>query len=152
MKNKNLVIIVCYCDTEQKIKLLHNMINQIKNKFDILVASHSPLPISIQNDIDYLVYDKSNPILKYPERGMEFWRTIQNQKISHIMNDYGWTVFNLKKNAITFCQNLDYSHYSFINYDIEITEEVLNTLNNPKDFIYSNFKDPTTNMLIKLIV
>ena len=146
MKNKNLVIIVCYCDTEQKIKLLHNMINQIKNKFDILVASHSPLPISIQNDIDYLVYDKSNPILKYPERGMEFWRTIQNQKISHIMNDYGWTVFNLKKNAITFCQNLDYSHYSFINYDIEITEEVLNTLNNPKDFICSDFKDPTTNI------
>jgi hypothetical protein len=146
MKNKNLVIIVCYCDTEQKIKLLHNMINQIKNKFDILIASHSPLPISIQNDIDYLVYDKSNPILKYPERGMEFWRIIQNQKISHIMNDYGWTVFNLKKNAITFCQNLDYSHYSFINYDIEITEEVLNILNNPKDFICSDFKDPTTNV------
>ena len=106
MKNKNLVIIVCYCDTEQKIKLLHNMINQIKNKFDILVASHSPLPILFQNDIDYLVYDKSNPILKYPERGMEFWRIIQNQKISHIMNDYGWTVFNLKKNAITFSATL----------------------------------------------
>jgi hypothetical protein len=146
MKNKNLIIIVCYCDTEQKLKLLHNMINRIKNEFDILVASHSPLPISIQNDIDYLVYDKSNPILKYPERGMEFWRIIQNQKISHIMNDYGWTVFNLKKNAITFCQNLDYSHYSFINYDIEITEEVLNILNNPKDFICSDFKDPTTNV------
>ncbi len=156
MKNKNLIIIVCYCDTEQKLKLLHDMINRIKNEFDILVASHSPLPISIQKDIDYLVYDKSNPILKYPERGMEFWRIIKNQchpcgpkppkKISHIMNDYGWTVFNLKKNAITFCQNLNYSHYSFINYDIEITKEVLNTLNNPKDFICSDFKDPTTNI------
>ena len=34
----------------------------------------------IQAKIDYLVYDKSNPILKYPERGMEFWRKISNIK------------------------------------------------------------------------
>ena len=156
MKNKNLVIILCYCDTQHKLDLLSNMVLSLKDKYDILVSTHSPLPIEIQNNIDYLVYDKSNPILKFPERGMVFWKKINIEctpcgekppiKISHIMDDYGWTVFNLKKNAINFCQNLDYSHYSFINYDIEITEEVLNILNNPKDFICSDFKDPTTNI------
>jgi|VirMetMinimDraft_7_1064189.scaffolds.fasta_scaffold06899_2 hypothetical protein len=155
MKNKNLVIILCYCDTQRKLDLLSNMILSLKDKYDILVSTHSPLPIEIQNNIDYLVYDKSNPILKYPERGMVFWKSVNIEctpcgekppiKISHMMNDYGWTVFNLKKNAIAFCQNLDYSHYSFINYDIEITQGVLNMINNPKDFICSDFKDPTTN-------
>ena len=55
------------------------------------------------------------------------------------MDDYGWTVFNLKQNAISLGKNLDHDYYSFINYDIEITKEVLKTLDNPKDFICSNF-------------
>ena len=72
MKNKNLVIILCYCDTQSKLDLLSNMILSLKDKYDILVSTHSPLPLEIQKDINYLVYDKSNPILKYPERGMQF--------------------------------------------------------------------------------
>ena len=146
MKNKNLVIILCYCDTQEKLKLLSDMVLSLKDKYDILVSTHSPLPLEIQKDINYLVYDKSNPILKYPERGMQFWKKIEGKiKITHIMDDYGWTVFNLKKNAITFCDPLDYNHYSFINYDIKVTKEVLDLLSNPKDFICSNFLDPNSN-------
>ena len=142
MKNKNLVIIECYCDTEEKLSLLDKMITTLNDKFDILVTTHYFLPERIQAKIDYLIYDKSNPILKYPERGMEFWRKISNIKITHIMDDYGWTVYNLKKNAISFCADLNYDYYSFINYDIEITEDLVHLLNNPKDFICTNFLDP----------
>lgn len=144
MKNKNLVIIECYCDTKEKLFLLDKMITSLNNKFDILVTTHFFLPEKIQSKIDYLIYDKSNPILKYPERGMEFWRKINNIKITHIMNDYGWTVYNLKKNAISFCDDLNYDYYSFINYDIEITKDLIYLLNNPKDFICTNFLDPTS--------
>ena len=87
MKNKNLVIIECYCDTEEKLSLLDKMITTLNDKFDILVTTHYFLPEKIQAKIDYLIYDKSNPILKYPERGMEFWRKISNIKITHIMDD-----------------------------------------------------------------
>ena len=111
MKNKNLVIIECYCDTEEKLSLLDKMITTLNDKFDILVTTHYFLPERIQAKIDYLIYDKSNPILKYPERGMEFWRKISNIKITHIMDDYGWTVYNLKKNAISFCADLNYDYY-----------------------------------------
>ena len=86
MKNKNLVIIECYCDTEEKLSLLDKMITTLNDKFDILVTTHYFLPERIQAKIDYLIYDKSNPILKYPERGMEFWRKISNIKITHIMH------------------------------------------------------------------
>ena len=144
MKNKNLIVIECYCDTEQKLSLLDKMINSLNNKFDILVTTHSPLPELIQEKIDYLIFDKSNPILKYPERGMKFWRKIKNIKITHIMDDYGWTVYNLKKNAILFSKQLDYDYYSFINYDINITEDLVDLLNNPEDFICTNFLDPLT--------
>jgi hypothetical protein len=146
MKNKNLVVILCYCDTQSKLDLLSNMVESLKDKYDIMISTHSAIPLKIQKDIDYLVYDKSNPILRYPERGMQFWKKILDIsiKITHIMDDYGWTVFNLKQNAISLGKNLDHDYYSFINYDIEITKEVLKTLDNPKDFICSNFIDPNS--------
>tara|TARA_R110002153_G_scaffold116912_1_gene260854 strand:+ start:27 stop:947 length:921 start_codon:yes stop_codon:yes gene_type:complete len=145
MKNKNLVVILCYCDTKEKLDILKNTISILKNNFNILITTHSTIPSDIQQDIDYLVYDKSNPILHYPERGMKFWKTILgNIKISHIKDDYGWTVFNLIKNFISYSQTLDYTHYSIINYDTEITPEILNLLNSPKDFICSNYIDPAT--------
>lgn len=145
MKNKNLIIILCYCDTQEKIDILQNTISILKDKFNILISSHSPIPASIQSQVDYVIYDQSNPILRFPERGMKFWKTIGGQiKISHIKEDYGWTVFNLIKNAISLSNNLDYSFYSFINYDTKITSEIIELFNSPKDFICSNYTDPET--------
>jgi len=146
MKNKNLIVILCYCDTQEKLDILQSTISILKNNFNILISSHSPLPTSIQSQIDYFVYDQSNPILRFPERGMKFWKTVGGQiKISHIKEDYGWTVFNLIKNAISLNNNLDYPFCSFINYDTKITNEILELLNDPKDFICSNYIDPATN-------
>ena len=144
MKNKNLIIIECYCDTEEKLSLLKNMVLKLNGNFDILISSHSPIPEEIQCNIDYFIFDKSNPILKYPERGMKFWRIIDNIKITHIMDDYGWTVYNLRKNAISLCKKLNYDYFSFINYDIEITDDLIELLSNPKDFVCTNFLDPLT--------
>jgi len=76
MKNKNLIIILCYCDTQEKLDILQNTISILKDNFNILVSSHSSIPTSIQSQIDYFIYDQSNPILRFPERGMKFWKTI----------------------------------------------------------------------------
>ena len=56
MKNKNLIIILCYCDTQEKLDILQNTISTLKDNFNILVSSHSPIPPSIQSQINYFVY------------------------------------------------------------------------------------------------
>ena len=58
MKNKNLVVILCYCDTQPKLDLLSNMVESLKDKYDIMISTHSAIPLKIQKDIDYLVYYK----------------------------------------------------------------------------------------------
>ena len=68
MKN-NLVIIMCHCNDDDKIKVLLENINKIKTEgFDIMMLSHIPVSSSIQNKVDYFIYDKSNPTITYPYR------------------------------------------------------------------------------------
>ncbi len=142
MINKNLIIILSHCDTEEKIKILDDNIKQLKsNGFDILLTSHVPLPKSIQSQIEYFIYDKSNPILHWPQRGMVYWKTItlgqENYDLVNILPDYGWTAFNQFLTSSHLGLSLDYDQYSFINYDTILTPLMFETLKSPQSFVTS---------------
>lgn len=142
MINKNLVIILSHCDTTEKLNVLKKNIKTLKaHNFDILLSSHIPVSNNIQSQIEYFIYDKSNPILNWPQRGMTYWKTlwtgIENLKLKNILSDYGWTAFNQILATSNLGLSLDYTHYSFINYDVVLTPLMLKEMKNPKDFICS---------------
>lgn len=142
MTNKNLVIILSHCDTEEKLKVLENNIQQLKtNNFDILLTSHIPLPGNIQSQVEYFIYDKSNPILHWPKRGMTYWKILptdtENLKLVNILSDYGWTAFNQLLTSSHLGLSLEYDHYSFINYDIIFTPQIIETMKLPHNFLCS---------------
>lgn len=146
MKNKNLIIILSHCDTKEKRKVLTDNIKILKDKgFDILLTSHIPVPLSIQNQVEYVVYDKSNPIIQWPHRGMVFWKKLlsktKSYRLQNIVGDYGFTAFNQMLIGGNLGVSLNYSHYSFINYDIEITDPIIKSLNSPIGFLTSKVKD-----------
>ena len=142
MINKNLVIILSHCDTKEKLKILENNIQLLKsNNFDILLTSHIPLPENIQSQVEYLIYDKSNPILHWPKRGMTFWKTLstgtENLKLINILPDYGWTAFNQFLTSSHLGLSLEYDYYSFINYDVIFTPQLIETMKLPHNFLCS---------------
>ena len=166
MPTNNLVVITCHCNNEEKEKLLLKNIDEIKSHgFDILISSHLPIPVEIQNKVEYTVYDKSNPILNYPYRGIAFWKTLildkRPIKIQNVLDDYGWTAFNQIFNAAnlalplqkyeeeptqgrkwaTYDSSFKYDYFSFINYDIELTENIIGDLKNPLPILTSRVKD-----------
>ena len=140
MKN-NLVIILSHCDTEEKKELLEDNIKKLKsNNFDILLLSHIPIPPNIQESIEYYIYDKSNPIINWPERGMVFWKKILGDidyRLQTIYPDYGWTAFNQILLGGNLGLSLSYDYFSFINYDIQLTDSIIETLGNPVPFLTS---------------
>jgi len=145
MRN-NLIILLCHCNTPEKEEILKENILILKqSNHDILVVSHIPVNVEIQNLIDYFIYDKSNPIITFPIRGMVHWKYIevagQSIKLQNIAPDYGWTVINQIINASKLTLPLDYTHYSFINYDIEFTKEILHELREPADLVCSKVQD-----------
>ena len=142
----NLVIIMCHCNDDDKIKVLLENINKIKTEgFDIMMLSHIPVSSSIQNKVDYFIYDKSNPTITYPYRGMVFWKNLKFKdkkiKLQNILDDYGWTAFNPILLGGNLGVSLDYEYFSFINYDIKITDSIIHDLNNPIPFLVSKVKD-----------
>ena len=142
----NLITIFLHCNTSEKIKVLEDNINTLKTSgFDILLHSHIPVSESIQSKVDYFIYDKSNPILHWPRRGMVYWRNIPyKDKKLYLMNilpDYGWTVFNQLLASGYLGLSLNYTHYSYINYDIVLTPKIIESLLEPKDFLCTKVLD-----------
>tara|TARA_B100000780_G_scaffold84560_1_gene57864 strand:- start:2533 stop:3501 length:969 start_codon:yes stop_codon:yes gene_type:complete len=145
MKN-NLIIILSHCDTDQKVKVLQDNIVKLKSKgLDILLVSHIPVSSTIQSQVEYVIYDKSNPIILFPYRGMVFWKNLKfNSKklyLQNITKDYGWTAYNQILLGGNLGLSLDYDFYSFINYDIVLTEGIMGELDTPSPFLTTKVKD-----------
>tara|TARA_R110000803_G_scaffold119028_2_gene187319 strand:- start:80 stop:1039 length:960 start_codon:yes stop_codon:yes gene_type:complete len=140
MKN-NLIIILSHCDSREKSKILIDNIKKLKTQnFDILLLSHIPIPPSIQQIVEYFIYDKSNPIINWPDRGMVFWKKIlgdPNLRLQTIYPDYGWTAFNQILLGGNLGLSLDYDYFSFINYDIQMVDSVMGALKDPTPFLTS---------------
>ncbi len=137
----NLIIILGHCDTSEKLKILRENINTLKleTEFDILLSSSHPVPIDIQSKVNYFLYSDNNPMLYWPERGLinEWWFTTGNglkQTLRSIHPDHGFGVFQQILNSSNYSLPLDYTHYSIINYDINLTSEVKEAINSYKEY------------------
>jgi len=138
MKKNNLFIILSHCDSGEKLSVLISTISRIKKEgFEILLVSHIPLSSEIQSLVDYFVYDKSNPLLIWPERGMCHWKSLWwdggRYRLDSIFPDTGWTALNQFKLGSSLGLGLDYDYYTFINYDTSLTSSLIEVANNPKD-------------------
>lgn len=151
-KHKKIVIILSHCNTEQKKNILiRNILNLKKNfDYDILITSHLTLPENIINLCDYFVYDRSNPILKWPTKAFEHWTYFQTDegkvRLSYFVDDYGWTVFNQIKKGINTTSYLEYDEYIFLNYDLVINEEIINEINKDPETVFYSVKDTYGNI------
>ena len=145
----NLIIITCHCNDSNKLNVLNENIDLLKsNGFNILLISHISIPFNIQQKVEYYIFDKSNPIIYPPVRTFRFWNTrahpTDKTKIIKLRSnhpDYGWTVFNQFIKSSNFALDLNYSYYSFINYDISLTDQIIKTL-----------KKPTSNFIVSKVV
>ena len=133
---KKLYCITSHCNTKEKIESLKRTIKQLNDlNRDILLISHIPLSEDIIESVNYFIYDRSNPILHYPERVMFVWSKIdingETVSLNIKLPDYGFTAINQYSRIASFCDNLDYDFYEILNYDIQFTDEILhNSLNN----------------------
>ena len=63
---KDLIVVTSYCPDEFRESILRNLIislKQFRDKFDVMVVSHTPIPKDVQQNIDYYLYDSKNEIL-----------------------------------------------------------------------------------------
>ena len=126
---KDLAVILSHADTEDKIALLEESIdNLILQNKKILVSSHIDIPKYLYDKVDYVIYDKENPLIRYDEYQSNFnsvyvWTSFAKYHQDFpIEFNHAFAVHKLILNACSIAQLNGYDVIHFINYDYVIKE------------------------------
>ena len=126
---KKLVGISSFCNDNKKIKVLkENLIKLTDLGVDTLLFTPISLPQEIYDLCTHVILTSENPILKWPERSMIFWKTLGSKnndiKLSIFTEDYGWASLNQMRRLAQYASNLDYKGFHLMIYDLDITPEI----------------------------
>jgi len=121
---KDLICITAHCPTEEKRKILYNLVSSlqtIREDFDLIVISHTPVTFDVQENVDWVIFDKDNEILKDWKYQNHPWFSPEKGKlIQSIFFGIGNTYLTLHKQLITgyaHAKAFGYKKVHFIEYD-----------------------------------
>ncbi len=125
----DLAVILSHADTEDKISLLEESIDSLilQNK-KILVSTHIDIPKYLYDKVDYVLYDKENPLIKYEEYQSQFnlvyvWSSFPGYHQDFpIEFNHAFAVHKLILNSCAIAQLNRYDVIHFINYDYVIKD------------------------------
>jgi hypothetical protein len=128
--DRSLAIILAHPNDEYKLSVLKDCLNSIS--FPKLISCNHTLPEEIQKMTDWIVYSKENPILyekdfhKY-DIGLSRWFiNDKGEKVTLTHKfDNQYAVCDLIKNALSFAKYLKKDFIHIVNYDFNITDDVL---------------------------
>lgn len=131
MENKSIVIITAHCDDQEKIDILVESINELKSQgYPIIVSTHIQVPEFIYEMVDYVVYDKENPIIYNHEFNNQvrtwLWASYGGfyQEYTYDFN-HGYAVLKLIKNGVGIAQLNGYDISHVVCYDYIIKDQNL---------------------------
>lgn len=155
MMKKDLIVVGTYCPDLERQKILNNCIDSLqkgRDRYDILICSHTFIPEYIHEKVDYVFYDKNNDILTDMEYLNQPWFSPENGyvvKSTFIGNGSTYlSVYRILISGLGISRNYNYGKVHYIEYDsiwndltpIDINSNLLDTHDSvlikkkPKDF------------------
>ncbi len=137
-KMNDLIMVTAFCDTKDKEETLRNLVNQIssnKDRFDLMVVSHSVIPDDIVEKCDYHFYDKKNELLyDYNLRSKPWFAPMGDRPILSIFTGFFNTHLAIWRMIIlgnSIAKNCGYRKVHHIEYDCSISnfDEIVNNSN-----------------------
>ena len=133
--DRTLVIVLAHPNDENKTNILNDCLSGIS--FPKLLSCNYTLKEETQNMCDWIVYSKENPILMGEDFGkydmfLSRWYIDEKGEKVHLPHQFDnqYAVCFLIKNALEYAKYLKKDFIHMVNYDFNITDEVLveNTL------------------------
>ena len=122
--NKDLICITAHCPNEEKRRILHNLVlslQPIRNNFDLMVVSHTPITFDVQENVDWAIFDKDNELLTdWKYQNQPWFSPHKGKHIQSIFFGVGNTYLTLHKQLITgygHAKTFGYEKVHFIEYD-----------------------------------
>ena len=145
----DVVAIICFCDTEEKIKILIDNINFIRNNypnFKIAIQTNNPLPENIQQITDHYFYEDLNV---FDNDVVFYWsiRPFFNKKFISSYKDYGLCVFQQIKHVSKYLS--DYNKVLLMNYDTLLEQKHIdNHLKLEKDLLCYHWTEMSVSLIL----
>lgn len=121
---KDLICITAHCPTEEKRRILYNLVSSlqpIRKDFDLMVISHTPVTFDVQENVDWVIFDKDNELLTDWKYQNQPWFSPHDGKhIQSIFFGIGNTYLTLHRQLITgygHAKTFGYEKVHFIEYD-----------------------------------
>ena len=141
---KDLIMILAYTPDELREDILRKLVGSLakfKETFDVMVVSHTPIPVDVQKKVDVAIFDKKNEILTDWDLLNQPWfnpgndRRIQSSFLSKKNTHLAiWRMLNI---GFSNARNLGYQKVHHIEYDCNI-ENIDEFVENSK---YLDFHD-----------
>lgn len=157
MKKKELILVTTYCPTKEKketlLKLLKSL-EKYRDKYSILVTSHTTIDSFFFNYFDYFYYDKNNEILtdiEYRQNGwfIPFKDYVIWSSYINIGNSLK-AIWDLLIPSISIAKSCNYEKIHHIEYDSEIIDD-FELIENSKlldDYDYIIYNSENTHKLV----
>jgi hypothetical protein len=120
---KDLICITAHCPTPEKRQILLDLVlglQPIRNDFDIMVVSHTPITFDVQERVDWAIYDKDNELLKEWKYQNSPWFHPKDKLIQSIFFGAGNTYLPVHKQLITgysMAKTFGYKKIHCVEYD-----------------------------------
>ena len=127
---KDLLLITSYCPDEIRENILRELINSLSKfneKYDIMIVSHTPIPVDIQNKVNYFLYDSKNEVLTdWDLLNQPWFSPFDGKKIQSSFLSKKNTVLAMWRMMIlgfSLAKNLGYLKVHQIEYDCKIVDD-----------------------------
>jgi len=135
--DNDVIIILSHTNSPSKVEILKQCITSLKKYGKkIILSTHSTFPEDVIEEVDYIVYDKENPII-YPQdfegrQGTGFdWLNLGYYFHEIPFPNHAYCVLTLMKNGVELAQSLGYKNSHLIHYDcVFLDEDIINDNNN----------------------
>lgn len=121
---RDLIIVGVYCPDVERQLILNNCVESLqkgRDKYDILICSHTIIPEYIQRKVDYVFYDKNNDILTDLKYLNQPWFSPKDDiTIKSTFIGYGSTylaAYSILISGLGIAKNYKYRKAHFIEYD-----------------------------------
>ena len=126
---KDLILISAYCNTKEKEEILRNLVTQINTQsqnLDLMVVSHTPIPLDIQDKCNYSFYDSKNELLYDWDLRSKPWFDPDNERpiLSCLTAHYNThlAIWRLIILGNSIASHLKYNKVHHIEYDSDIQD------------------------------
>jgi hypothetical protein len=151
---KKIIIIDCFITNKDSEDILLKTLSSFKDN-DILLVTNKSVSHDIQSKINFLLYDSRNQLFEktdydYTKHNWNFWKDcgdFTSYNFYLAKQPHGLSVIVNLLNALNLSKSLGYTHFQYIQYDTEYSEESLNWMNevpnicenlNKKGLVYYN--------------